>query len=141
MAKILVVDDEESDRVLIGGMLIYGGHEAIYATDGREALHALNRDPEIRAVVTDLRMPFLNGLRLIRDRRQAGDSIPIIAISGVNADQLLLAEDYGASGTLTKPVERDRLLRAVKDALEGLKSDWEGVWITIHPELGWLDDG
>lgn len=134
MARILVVDDEESDRVLIGEMLLSGGHEPIYAKNGKEALSRLDKTQGIEVVVTDLRMPFLSGLRLIRDRREAGDSIPIIAISGVGADQLSVAKEYGASATLTKPLDRNELLLAVDSALNGFDSDWNGVWISAHPE-------
>ncbi len=134
MAKILVVDDEESDRVLIGNMLAFGGHEAIYARDGREALTVLNKVSGLVAMITDLRMPFLNGLQLIRNRREAGDSIPIIAISGIDAIQLSVARDYGASAALTKPLDRDELLKAVQSAIEGDESNWDGVWISYHGE-------
>ena len=58
-------------------------------------------------------MPGLNGLRLIRQIRDVGNNVPIIAISGVNADQLLMAEDYGANVTLFKPVDRELLLQLV----------------------------
>ena len=133
MSKILLADDSESDRILIGEMLISGGHEVVYARDGREALRALDQVSGLEVVVTDLRMPFLNGLRLIRHRREEGDSIPIIAISGVDAMQLGLAEDYGASATLTKPVDRDELLDAVRSALTGKDTEWD-LWISYHPE-------
>lgn len=134
MVKILVVDDEESDRILIGHMLASGGYEPIYARDGREALRVLDRVSGLAAMVTDLRMPYLNGLQLIRNRREAGDSIPVIAISGVDAIQLSVARDYGARATLTKPLDRDELLKAVQSALDSDETDWDGVWISYHAE-------
>jgi two-component system, response regulator YesN len=85
-------------------------------------------------MITDLRMPFLNGLQLIRNRREAGDSIPIIAISGVDALQLSVAHDYGASATLAKPLDRNELLHAVQSAIDGDQSGWDGVWISYHGE-------
>lgn len=133
MAKILVVDDEESDRVLIGKMLASDGHEAVYARNGREAIGILDRVSGLEAVITDLHMPLLNGLRLIRDRRDGGDSIPIIAISGVDAAQLAVAQDQGASATLTKPLDRGQLLAAVRSALDGDTADGDGAWISYDP--------
>ena len=134
MAKILVVDDEESDRVIIGKMLASDGHEPVYARNGREAIDILDRVSGLEAVITDLHMPLLNGLKLIRARRAGGDSIPIIAISGVDAAQLSVAQDQGASATLTKPVDRIQLLEAVRSALDAETADEEGVWISYHPK-------
>lgn len=139
MATILVVDDEDVTLALVGQILTAAGHRVLPARNGREAINLLDREKSIRVVVTDLRMPEFNGLRLIRDRRDAGDMIPIIAMSGVNADQLILAEDYGANATLMKPIDRDKLLAAVDRALEQARSQWSGAW--IHPEFGSVDDG
>jgi len=138
MASILVVDDEEVTLVLVKEMLASAGYEVITARNGRAALDLLDRIGTIRVIVTDLRMPEINGLRLIRDRREAGDMIPIIAISGVNADQLILAEDYGANATLMKPIDRSKLLAAVEKVLADSQSRYSDAW--IHPEFGTLGD-
>jgi CheY-like chemotaxis protein len=133
MAKILLVDDEEIDQALIREMLVTGGHEVVLAKNGQEAI-ALLEDKEVAAVVTDLRMPLVNGLRLIRALRGEGDTIPIIAISGANRDQLLLAQDYGANAGLTKPVDRDKLLDVLNKVLSETRDTWTNAW--IHPEFG-----
>jgi two-component system, cell cycle sensor histidine kinase and response regulator CckA len=138
MATILVVDDEKFSLALIEEMLASAGHEVLTAQDGEAALDILAKANGIRAIITDLRMPRFNGLRLIRDLRGAGDTIPIIAVSGVNADQLILAEDYGANAILTKPLDRDKLLKALDDALEQTRSKWSEAW--IHPEFGSVGD-
>lgn len=134
MATILVVDDEDFSLTLIKEMLVSAGHEVLTARDGEEALKVLVTAEGVSAIITDLRMPRFNGLRLIRELRGGGDTIPIIAVSGVNADQLILAEDYGANAILTKPLDRDKLLRALDGALEQTKSKWSDAW--IHPEFG-----
>lgn len=131
MTKILVVDDEVTSLALLKEMLRSADYEVVTATNGKEALDVLDNVRDIRAVVTDLKMPHINGLRFIRDRREAGDMIPIIAISGVAADQLILAEDYGANATLFKPVDRDKLLAALERAL-GDSQSMSGAW--IQPE-------
>lgn len=51
-------------------MAVSGGHEVVTAHNGAEALEVLAATPEVRAIITDLRMPRLNGLRLIRNRRE-----------------------------------------------------------------------
>jgi CheY-like chemotaxis protein len=117
MAKILIVDDEEMDRVLERAILEKAGHELYYAADGHVAL-AVCREALIELVVTDLAMPDFNGLRFIKELREEGFRMPIIAISGWAKDQLDLAEDYGADLTLYKPIDGDKLLRSVQEMLD-----------------------
>ena len=117
MAKILVVDDEEMDRVFEKTVLESAGHELVFAADGDAALK-ICEEVAVDLVVTDLAMPDFNGLRLIRELRSAGVLVPIIAVSGWAADQLDLAEDYGADVALVKPLDGSKLLEAVDDMLD-----------------------
>jgi len=137
MGVILVVDDEQSSRELLSNFLEGAGYDVVCASDGQEALDLL-QEQEVRAIVTDLRMPNVNGLRLIRSLRENGDTIPILAVSGINRDQLMLAEDYGANVGLSKPVDRDELISIMKRVLSDSRDDWSGVW--IHPEFGNVGD-
>lgn len=116
MARILIVDDEEMERVLGRAILEAAGHELFYAADGEGALAVLRESP-IDLVVTDLAMPDFNGLRFIKELREEGFLIPVIAISGWAADQLDLAENYGADLTLFKPVDGDELSTHVEEIL------------------------
>lgn len=137
MGVILVVDDEQSSREILTNFLEGAGYDVVPASDGQEALDLLQKH-EVRAIVTDLRMPNVNGLRLIRSLRENGDTIPILAVSGINRDQLMLAEDYGANVGLSKPVDRDELIRIMAQVLSDSRDDWSGVW--IHPEFGNVGD-
>ena len=116
MARILMVDDEEAERVLGRSILESAGHEVLFAGDGEAALKVC-RSTSLDLVLSDLAMPGINGLRFIRDLREEGIHVPVIAISGWAADQLDLAEDYGADFTLAKPVGSDALLAAVDEVL------------------------
>jgi two-component system, NtrC family, response regulator AtoC len=117
MATILIVDDEEMERVLGTAILESDGHELLYAGDGQAAFDLCrSRDPDV--VITDLAMPESSGLRLIKELRKAHFNVPIIAISGWAADQLDLAQDYGADFTLFKPLDGEELLATVRQALE-----------------------
>lgn len=137
MGVILVVDDEQSSREILSSFLEGAGYDVVRASDGQEALDLLQKH-YVRAIVTDLRMPNVNGLRLIRSLRENGDTIPILAVSGINRDQLMLAEDYGANVGLSKPVDRDELIKIMKQVLSDSRDDWSGVW--IHPEFGNVGD-
>ena len=117
MADILIVDDEEMDRVLETAILEKAGHDLLYARDGNAALEVC-RTRDVDVVITDLAMPESSGLRLILELRDRNFDVPIIAISGWAKDQLDLAEDLGADHTLLKPVTREALLAAVEKVLE-----------------------
>ena len=117
MAIILMVDDEEMDRALGRDMLESQGHEIIYAGNGEVAL-ARCRDSHVDLVITDLAMPDFNGLRFIMELREEGFDLPIIAVSGLAADQLDLAEDYGADATLVKPLDGEELRNLVARLLD-----------------------
>ena len=127
MAKILVVDDEEIDRVFERAVLESAGHELFYAQDGASALK-ICKETAIDVVVTDLAMPDFNGLRLIKELRTEGVGVPIIAVSGWAADQLDLAEDYGANVALVKPLDGRDLIQAVEDMLEDPTRDKGDPW-------------
>jgi CheY-like chemotaxis protein len=117
VARILVVDDEEMDRVLLQTILESAGHELLFASDGEGALQLL-QDEEVDLVVTDLAMPDFNGLRFIKEIRDLGLLHPVVAISGWAADQLDLAERYGADATLFKPIDGNALLKIVHEILK-----------------------
>ncbi len=124
MARVLIVDDDEITRLILGQILQDGGHEVGYAGDGDAALAAF-RTGDFDLVITDLAMPARNGLRLIQDLRGLDRYFPVVAMSGANADQLQMAEDFGAKAVLYKPLSADKVL-AVVDELSGGKSP--DVW-------------
>jgi CheY-like chemotaxis protein len=127
VAKILIVDWEEEERVFFWSVLEDAGHELLFAADGRAALEVWSRR-EVDLVLTELYLPELNGLRLIRELIARDPYGLIVAISEVSADQLDLAEDYGACHILYKPVDPATLLAGVTKALESHRSirryDW-----------------
>ena len=118
MARILIVDDEESDRLLEQEILEQVGHETFFAADGEEAIREyLARGIDI--VVTDPQMPKIHGLELITVLKDLAPRPAIIAVSGTGSDQLDMAEAVGAYATLTKPVDPTELLSAVALAVPG----------------------
>lgn len=116
MARILIVDDEESDRLLPQSILEHAGHETVQAKDGEEGLR-LYLNGLIDVVVTDLQMPRLNGLELIASLRQTTAPPTIIALSGAGYAALRTAHVAGADATLTKPVDPEELLAAIAMAV------------------------
>lgn len=116
MARVLIVDDEESDRLLESAILEQAGHEVVIVAGGDDALRAyLGQGVDV--VITDLQMPDVHGFELITILRQLTPTPAIIAVSGTGQYQLHMAEALGAHTTLSKPIEADLLLDAVERAV------------------------
>jgi len=118
VARILIVDDDESDRIVLSTILERAGHETFVAEDGEEALSQC-RGKAFEVVITDLQMPRMHGLELITVLRDLSPRPAIIAILGTGSDQLDMAQALGATVTLSKPVKPKELLSAVTEAVAG----------------------
>lgn len=136
MATILFVDDDEMERYFAREILEPRGHRVLYAGDGETALRVFDHD-DVDVVVTDLAMPRLNGLRLIQQLREKDPHVKVIAASGINADQLDLAQDYGALAILQKPWDPRQFLDTLSSILEAKSekdAEFEAVWPTMYSE-------
>jgi two-component system chemotaxis response regulator CheY len=118
VARLLVVDDDESDRVVLRTILERAKHEVFEAKDGAEALSQF-QGHQIQVVITDLQMDNVHGLELITILRDLSPRPGIIAISATGEAQLDMARMMGAAYTLQKPVRPDQLLNAVADLSRG----------------------
>ncbi len=112
---ILVVDDEAPLRELISRVLVAHGYRVYTASSGQEGLELFKQHRhEIHLVLTDLKMPVMDGIALTRALKAMSPDIKVIAASGLDAvtdrEQLLA---LGVQETLMKPFERDVLLAAV----------------------------
>ena len=117
MARILIVDDEETDLLLMQSVLARAGHETHVAASGEEALRTyLALDGELDVVVTDLHMRDVHGFELISILREFDPAPRVIAVSSTGAFQLHMAESLGAGWTLRKPLDPALLLDAVDRA-------------------------
>jgi two-component system NtrC family response regulator len=115
-ARILIVDDEEADRLLIQGILARAGYDTIVASSGEAALRAY-LDAGVDVVITDLQMPDVHGFELISILRDFTPRPALIAVSGTGPIQLYMAESLGAHWTLQKPLTPELLLDVVERAL------------------------
>ena len=117
-ATILVVDDEEPVRNLVGEALgTVPGYDVVRAPGGAEAL-AILRATKVDVLITDLRMPHMDGLTLIREARKVAPDLPVVIITAVPSQSSAIdAIDLGVSGYLPKPFELPRVLDTVARAL------------------------
>lgn len=115
VTKVLVVDDEVSLREVLVRFLSFRGYETLCAADGNEAL-AIVRSHRPDVIVTDIRMPVLNGIDLVKVLREdpATRLTPIIMLTGVpdRASQRRSMET-GADDYITKPFKMEELLGAI----------------------------
>lgn len=116
MARILIVDDEESDRLIAQAILANAGHECFFAHDGDEALRQL-RKYTFDVVLTDLHMPEVHGFEVIAILREFDPPPALVVMSSTGAFQLHMAESLGARYTLHKPLDPDLLLNAIDRAM------------------------
>jgi DNA-binding NtrC family response regulator len=116
LATILIVDDDETDRLGLAAALRLEGHVIILARDGDEALGVYLSQP-VHVVVTDMVMPGRDGLSLISALKEVDPRASIVAVSGKSRSQLEASKVYGASGILEKPIDPRALSAAVREAV------------------------
>jgi two-component system chemotaxis response regulator CheY len=113
---LLIVDDSASMRQMVSFTLKDAGYDVIAATNGKDALTKLD-GAKISMVITDLNMPEMDGIELIKQlRAKAGFKFtPIIMLTTESQDSKKMAgKQAGASGWIVKPFKPDQLLDTVK---------------------------
>jgi excisionase family DNA binding protein len=115
--RVLVVDDEAPIRELLSRTLALADYEVDSAPDGATAVDRL-RILDYDLLITDLRMPGVDGLAVIREARRLKTDIPIIIVTGYSTEASAIeAINLGVQGYLTKPFRVPRVLAAAAKAL------------------------
>ena len=116
---VLAVDDSASMRQMVKLTLSGAGYQVVEASDGADGLDKA-RANSVDMVVTDLNMPVMNGLSMIRELRKlpAYKGIPIIFLT-TESDAAVKqeAKAAGATGWITKPFQQDQLVSVAKKVL------------------------
>lgn len=115
---ILVVDDEKLQREIIRDILKYEGYGVMIAGSGQEALELLNQS-SVDLVITDLRMPEMDGIELLGRVKETNPEISVIVVTAYGSvGSAVEAMKKGAFHYLTKPLGKEELLLTVQRALE-----------------------
>jgi DNA-binding NtrC family response regulator len=132
--KALVIDDEQIVLDSVSKILTDENYEVDVSLSGREGLNqAIEKDYDV--VLTDIRMPDIGGMRVLRDVKRAKPSLPVVIITGyASVKSAVQAMKLGAADYIEKPFTPDQLLKAVDAALDIAATQTPEVQDLIHKE-------
>jgi len=117
-ARILIVDDEASLRDMLAVLLRREGYEIESADNGQAALEKI-ADQSFDLIISDIRMPIISGIDLLRQLREQDDETTVIMITAFSStEEAVEAMKLGAYDYITKPFKNDEIRLVVKNALE-----------------------
>ena len=114
--KILIVDDNPNMSSLLSEMLEVFEYQSVRASDGSEALTCLE-EGGIAMVITDMRMPNMTGLELLKEVKEKYPTVPVVLISGYSMSQID-AKPLKADGFIGKPLMMADIERVLNDLLK-----------------------
>jgi len=118
MAKILVIDDERSIRNTLKDILEFEKHQVTLAENGKQGLEAAQNNV-FDLIFSDIKMPEMDGIELLGHLIELGIEVPAVMISGHgNIETAVECIKKGAFDFITKPIDLNRLLITVRNALE-----------------------
>ncbi|HEX8177190.1 MAG TPA: response regulator [Pyrinomonadaceae bacterium] len=140
--KVLVVDDQNDNLVLVSLAVQEMGFRVVTAVNGEDAM-AVSLLARPQLILMDIAMPVLDGIEATRAIRQCGEiaDVPIVILSAFDTDDFRRrAEQAGVNGYLTKPIDFDRLRVMIDKLLRGTSGEErEAESGAITPETGRLD--
>ena len=119
MQSILAVDDSPSIRSLVNHVLVQAGFDVVLAEDGKEAL-AFAQENTVDLVLTDIHMPNLDGIGLIKELRDLPNYkfVPLLVLTTESGkDKKMEGKSAGATGWIVKPFEPDELVAIIRKVL------------------------
>lgn len=115
--NLLVIDDEEDLRSILSFVLANAGYNVFEATNGQEGLEVAEKN-KIHAIISDIRMPKLDGVELLKKIREKNPKVPVIFLvtgfADISADEAI---KLGADGFLSKPYDINMLTQDIESCL------------------------
>ncbi len=125
---VLIIDDEQDIRTVVRMSLEKHGYYVVEAEDGQQAMTVLNQGEHpmvIDVIITDVRMPHINGVEAINYFQREYPSIPVIVLTGFpDLHFALHLMKSGVADYLVKPVDHEKLTTAVANAIDARRLDW-----------------
>ncbi len=114
MIKVLIVEDEETNRLYLKTLLKKRNYTLLTACNGQEAVEIFSQEPDIKLILMDIRMPVMDGYQATKEIRQLNKDVVIIAqtayASCADRDRVLAA---GCNGYILKPIRKEELLEMI----------------------------
>ncbi len=118
METILIVDDEKNYLVVLEALLSSEGYEIMTADNGRNALHCI-RNADLDLVITDVKMPGMNGMELLAECGKTKPDLPVIMMTAYGTIEMAVeAMKQNAYDYITKPFQNEQLKLTIRKALE-----------------------
>ena len=118
MYSILIVDDEPNYLVVLSELLRDEGYEIFTAANGREGLQVV-RDADLDLVITDMQMPEMDGMQLLREVKELNRELPVLMITAyAQVEKAVAAMQAGAFSYLAKPFSNDELIVTIQKATQ-----------------------
>jgi DNA-binding NtrC family response regulator len=115
--RILVVDDEESMRMTLGANLELEGFDVVEAASAAEALQAVKNGPAFDLVLSDIRMPGMNGVEMFLELKELSPDVPVILMTAFSTEETVKqAVQSGVFAVLGKPFEIEHSIEAIQRA-------------------------
>jgi len=134
MTTILVIDDDKSVRDSLKMILEYEHYEVEFAENGEKGLQCLDRFP-VDVALLDVKMSGMDGIEVLTKIRKKNEKLPVVMISGHGTIETAVeATKLGAFDFLSKPLDRDKLLVTVRNALQQAKLTEEYEKLQEHVE-------
>ncbi|HNN01825.1 MAG TPA: response regulator [Turneriella sp.] len=115
MHTVLAVDDSETMRQMVKMTLQTSNYNVVLANDGEEGLNKFISTNDVDLVVTDINMPKMDGIGLIREIRLRNKEVPILALTTESEEAMRRkGAEAGANGWLTKPFKPAQFIEVVK---------------------------
>ena len=121
MTRVLLIDDEKTNVEVLGFSLKSDGYDVLTAYSGEEGLEIFDRErPDI--VITDIKMPGMNGIEVLKKIKERSRNVEVIIITGHgDVDNAIEALKHGASDFINKPVRADNLTLALNRAEKNIQ--------------------
>lgn len=115
LMKVMVIDDSQMVRTMVGRALSGSGYTVIEATDGTDALHKLAAHADTRLVVCDVNMPRMSGIEFLEALNSRGVTVPVVMLTTEGQPELIQrAKTLGAKGWIVKPFKPEMLLAVAR---------------------------
>jgi len=132
--KVLVIDDEQIVLDSVKKILVQENYEVDTSISSRKGLDLANQN-DYDLVLSDIRMPEIGGMRVLRDIKRAKPTLPVVIITGyATVQSAVQAMKLGATDYIEKPFTPEELVKAVNDAIEAASKQAPEEQRLIHKE-------